>query len=380
VIIGDENDLREQLDRTFEPVTPSPAPIEDAVRRGKAIRGRRRAGAVASLAVVVAVAVAVAVQPVQHSVREASPASGHYTATVHVPSPNAPAGAIAYGTVNGQWWELVASQPGTDGAGPGQQLVMASGAAFGSSGVADVEPPFAPDPSSPVALTALQSGTTQCQFGAVAADVSYVTVRLGNGIVLTLHPVTVFGARVVAFAVPAGTEIVSATAYSGHGEISTAIPFNGGPAGLASFGLWLKPGQRQPARFSGRIGSGTFDGKPWSATAYLGPWGLCVEDSGGGTSGDSCVPVIAGLGTSVMFWTAGTPDVASGSAAAQVTRLVVTRPDGSTTQVRPVQVGGQKFFAFAMSAGHKKVRWAAYDSSGGLVASSTLIPDVGAAG
>lgn len=80
-----------------------------------------------------------------------------------------------------------------------------------------------------------------------------------------------------------------------------------------------------------------------------------------------------------MLWTAGTPAVASGSAAAQVTRLVVTRPDGSTTQVRPVQVGGQKFFAFA-SAGHKKVRWAAYDSSGGLVASSTLIPDVAAVG
>jgi hypothetical protein len=230
-----------------------------------------------------------------------------------------------------------------------------------------------------VALTGLRSGTTQCQFGAVAADVSYVTVRLGNGTVLTLRPVTVFGARVVAFALPAGAEIVSATAYSAHGEISTAIPFND-PIGVASFGLWLKPGQRQPARFSGRVGSGTFDGKAWSATAYVGPWGLCVEGSGGGTSGSSCVPVTAGLGTSVMLWTAGTPAVASGSAAAQVTRLVVTRPDGSTTQVRPVQVGGQKFFAFAMSAGHKKVRWAAYDSSGDLVASSTLIPDVAAVG
>jgi hypothetical protein len=225
-----------------------------------------------------------------------------------------------------------------------------------------------------VTLTGLQSGTTQCQFGAVAADVSYVTVRLGNGTVLTLHPVTVFGVRVVAFAAPAGAEIVSATVYSGHSEISTAIPFND-PGGMATFGLWLTPGQRQPARFSGRIGSGTFDGKTWSATAYVGPWGLCMEDSGGGTSGGSCVPVVAGLGTSVMMWTAGTPEVASGSAAAQVTRLVVTQPDGTTTQVRPVKVGAQKFFAFAMSASHRELRWAAYDSSGRLVASSTLIPD-----
>jgi len=226
-----------------------------------------------------------------------------------------------------------------------------------------------------VALTGLQGGKTQAQFGAVAADVSYVTVRLGNGTVLTLHPVTVFGVRVVAFAVPAGAEIVSATGYSGHGEISTAIPFND-PGGLATFGLWLKPGQRQPARFSGRIGSGIFDGKAWSATAYAGPWGVCIETSGGGVSGGGCVPISSGLGTSVLFWTAGTPEVvAGGSAAAQVTRLVVTQPDGTTAQLRPVSVGSQKFFAFAMSAGHKAVRWAAYDSSGGLVASSTLIPD-----
>jgi len=374
VIIGDENDLREQLDRAFGPVTPSPAPIEGAVQRGKAIRGRRRAGAVAGLAVVAAVAVAVVVQPVQHSARAASPASGHYTATVHVPSPNAPAGAIAYGTVNGQWWELVASKPGTEGAGHGKQLVTASGAAFGPDGVSDIELPFTPDPSSPVALTGLQSGTTQCQFGAVAADVSYVTVRLGNGTVLTLHPVTVFGVRVVAFAAPAGAEIVSATVYSSHGEISRAIPFND-PGGLATFGLWLTPGQRQPARFSGRIGSGIFDGKAWSATAYAGPWGVCVETSGGGTDGGDCAPVSSGLGTNLMFWTAGSPEVAVGSAAPRVTRIVVTRPDGTTTQVRPVTVGAQKFFTFAMSASHKELRWAAYDSSGGVVASSELTLD-----
>jgi peptide deformylase len=36
--------------------------------------------------------------------------------------------------------------------------------------------------------------------------------------------------------------------------------------------------------------------------------------------------------------------------------------------------GDQKFFAFPMNAGHKAVRWAAYNSAGGLVTSSTLIP------
>lgn len=94
-----------------------------------------------------------------------------------------------------------------------------------------------------------------------------------------------------------------------------------------------------------------------------------------GSAGGGCVPVTAGLGTSVMFWTARSPEVAFGNAAAPVTRVAVTQPDGTTTQIRPVQVGAQKFFAFTMDAGHKRVRWAAYDSSGGLVASSTLIPD-----
>jgi hypothetical protein len=212
--------------------------------------------------------------------------------------------------------------------------------------MADVEPPFTPDPSSPVALTGLRSGTTQCQFGAVAADVSYVTVRLGNGTVLTLRPVTVFGARVVAFALPAGAEIVSATAYLAHGEISTAIPFNDP--------ILVGDGVRGPVG-SVRGGQRRRDQREQLRAGYCGAGNerhaLDRGHSGGGQR----------------------------SAAAQVTRLVVTRPDGSTTQVRPVQVGGQKFFAFA-SAGHKKVRWAAYDSSGGLVASSTLIPDVAAVG
>ena len=292
---------------------------------------------------------------------------------MHAPGPGAPTGEIAYGTVDGKRWQLVASKPGTDGAGRGQGLILASGAGFGPGGISESEPALTTDGSSPVSFTGMSAGTTQCQFGAVAADVSYVTVRLGNGTLLTLHPVTVYGARVVAFAVPTGAAVVEVTAYSGHGEIAAAIPFNA-PSGPASFGLWLKPGQRPAARFTTRIGSGTFDGKAWSATAYTGPWGVCVETSGGAINGDTCVPASSGLGTNVMFWTGGTPEVASGSAAAQVTRLVVTQPDGTTIQVRAVKVGDQKFFAFPMSAGHKAVRWAAYNSAGGLVTSSTLIP------
>ena len=89
-----------------------------------------------------------------------------------------------------------------------------------------------------------------------------------------LHPVAVYGVRAVAFAVPVGAGVVDATAYSRHGEIAAAIPFNA-PSGVAAFGVWLTPGQHGLARASGRIGSGTANGRAWSVTAYLGPWGIC---------------------------------------------------------------------------------------------------------
>ena len=40
--IDDERDLHEQLDAAFGAITPQLAPIDGAVRRGRAIRIRRR--------------------------------------------------------------------------------------------------------------------------------------------------------------------------------------------------------------------------------------------------------------------------------------------------------------------------------------------------
>ena len=48
--IDDERGLCERLDRALETITPAPAPIDGAVRRGKAIKLRRRAAAAAGLA------------------------------------------------------------------------------------------------------------------------------------------------------------------------------------------------------------------------------------------------------------------------------------------------------------------------------------------
>jgi hypothetical protein len=373
VSVDDQHDLYERLDRAVEAITPGTAPVDGVVRRGKAIRWRRRAVAVAGVAAVVAVGV-VAVPSLRHAATQ-NPATGQYTVTVQSPGPHARAGLIASGTVNGQRWQLTAARPGADGAGRGQQLTMASGPAFGPDGLTNSEPAFTAPGTDPVSFTGFSSPPSQAEYGAVAADVSYVRVRLGNGTVLTLHPARVYGVRLVAFAIPLGAPVVSVTAYSARGEIATAIPFNA-VGRTSTFSVWLKPGQHGLTRASGRIGSGSYLGSAWSARVYLGPWGICLTGQAGGTEVSNCLETTSatGLGTSVSFWTAGNSAVAVGIAGQPVTRVVVTSPDGKTTLVRPVTVGGGRFFAFPFGPGPKPWKWTAYDGSGHAIASGQVNP------
>jgi hypothetical protein len=364
VSIDDERDLYERLDGAVEAITPRPAPVDGVMRHGRVIRWRRRAVAVAGVAVVAAGAVAV--PSLRHAATQ-SPVTTHYTVTVQPPGPHSPPGLVASGTINGQRWQVTLGRPGGGGAGPGQQFTVVSGPAFGPESLNDSGPALVSDGTEPVVFTGTSSESSQAQFGPVRADVSYVTIRLGNGSLLTLHPAKVWGVRVVAFAAPVGAEITEATAYSRHGVIATAIPFDR-PGELATFSAWLRPGQHGLSRASGRIASGVVSGHPWSVTAYLGPWGICVDAS---TGGGYCTTTASGLGTSLLFREQGTPGVAGGTASAAVIRVVAYPPGGAAIQTRPVTVGGQKFFAFPLTHADKAVRWKAYDTAGNVVASGT---------
>jgi hypothetical protein len=367
VRIDDERDLHERLDRAFETITPRPAPVDGTVRRGKAMKGRRRVAAVVAVAAVVTVGVITV--PSLHRLAGAAPVpgSGHYTVTVQPPGPGSPAGLIASGTINGKYWQLATGKPGTGGTTSGNQEIYLSGPAM-ENAMTGIVPDLSTDHPAPVAFEDVGISPVEAQYGPVQADVSYVKVALDNGTVLTLHPVTAYGARVVAFATPLNATIVSATAYSRHGEIATAIPFNEGD-GQAFFGIWLKPGQHGIGRASGSIGSGTIGGNTWSASAYLGPWGVCIVS----VTGSICAPAAAStLGTAVMASTeSGTPRVITGVASPSVVRIVVHQPDGTVTQVRPVTIGGQKFFAFSETSGSQRLSWTAYDSSGDVAGSSS---------
>lgn len=63
----------------------------------------------------------------------------------------------------------------------------------------------------------------------------------------------------------------------------------------------------------------------------------------------------------------GTPQVVTGVASPSVVRIVVHQPDGTITEVRPVTIGGQKFFAFPETSGSQGFGWTAYDRSGAVV-------------
>jgi len=367
VRIDDEHALHEQLEAALGAITPRPAPVDGAVRRGRAIRVRRRVAVAAGAAAVVAIGVFAVPSLLHRPAAGPGPVApvGSYTVTVQAPGPHSPPGTIASGTIDGKGWRFIAAKPQ-----PPVQMFATAGPAFGNDAVPQTGQALAVDSAIPVFFSdrVLTSGPVQVQYGGVRADVAYVAVRLGNGTVLILHPVTVYGVRAVAFAIPVGASVVDATAYSRHGEIAAAIPFNA-PDGEAAFGVWLSPGQHGLAQASGRIGSGTANGFAWSVTAYLGPWGFCIQVPATEITSAVCVPATAGLhlNSGALEMTGGGLSVAAGYVPASTAWVIVNQPYGTTTSVSPVTVGGQKLFAVQVQTGPNGLTWTAYDSSGNVV-------------
>jgi hypothetical protein len=368
-----DDELHERLEAVFGAISPQPAPVDDAIRGGRVIKGRRRL-ALAVGAGAVAAAAAIAVPSVlRHTATPgpAAPGQQHYTVTVQAPGPGAQPGLIASGTINGQRWWIIADRPGVDVAHPGQQLIIVAGNGVGALGGVNLTMPTLGTQAGPgpAPLMGWTFGTAaQVQIGAVQADVSYVTVRLGNGTVLVLHPVTVYGTRAVALALPIKATVTEVAAYSRHGEIAYAVPFNW-PTQGAWVISWLRPGQAAPPQVSGLIGSGRVHGKAWSATAYLGPWGTCI---GLGRAGPGlCVPNLPAVTAVQVLNQGSTPEIAGGVAPASAARVVVTQPDGTKIQVRLVTIGGKEAFAFAVRPGAKPLRWVAYNNAGTVIASSS---------
>jgi hypothetical protein len=359
-----DNNLREQLSDVFSAIDPAAAPVEAAIRQGKRLRWRRRATAATGLAAVVAAAICVplAVHPLASPPPATSQAK--YSVTVQPPGPGSPAGEIAQGSINGASWRVTADKPIQENGQP-VVCIHLSGPLFRSA-----PPTMACNPAltngAPAGFEGTGVGPVQLLWAPVESDVSYATVALTNGEVLTLRPVTLHGTRWIAFAV-LDHVVRSVTAYSSRGEISTVVPFDKYTG--YSFVTWLKPGQHGPAPATAVIGSGTADGKPWSVTLYAGSWGICETTSNGtSTCWDNRLDgaPFAGVDGSVD---PGALHIVTGSARLDVARIVISLPGGQTAQVQLVAVDGVKYWAF----GYPKagLHWTAYDAAGTAVAHGT---------
>jgi hypothetical protein len=358
------SDLHEDLTTAFAAVEPGAAPVEAAMLTGRKIKNRRRAGLLAG-AVAVVVAVAVSVPAFTHQEALPQPTTRHVRITVNPPGPHSPPGLVASGLIGTAPWTLIVTSPKNDNCminGAGLSL-------FGCSG--DLGQPTA---AAPISFEG--EGTDggkdpgYVSFGEVWKDVVSARVELSDDTVLTLHPVEVDGLRFVAFAVPEHLAVDSVTAYSRSGEIATAIPFNS-PSGIPSVEAWLRPGQVEPPRRTGTFGSGTADGKPWRATAYLGPWGTCLVVVGDTDCFDTEQRLAAG--TAGALWVGGSGSYAIGTAADSVSYLLITLKDGSTVRADATAVASQKFWGVTLSGSQQAdARWTAYDAGGKAVGSGSF--------
>jgi hypothetical protein len=355
VSVKDEQEIRERL-RLLGTVEVSPPPYSTAVRRGKSVRLRRRAFVAAGLAAAVLIGVFV---PRIASQLARPPVVPKYDVTAHQPGPGSPQGEVAWGTINGQRWQVrVLAQQG-----------LSSGCAFIGR---DMECGPAITGASPrqVSFISGMSGGVQFQLAAVGAGVTKVAVTLGNGTELTLRPTVVDGKRWVAFAAPERLAVSRAVSFEGQRELGYAIPYNG--ASGAEFVAWLRPGQQGAARAAYRIGSGTLGGQQWSSRAYVGPWGVCVEGVG---AASWCAPSPADIrpddNASTSYFTCSPGSEGVWFAAAAEPSVVKVRfglSDGRSLSVPAVRIpGGGRVYAFAVPSGVRLKIWDAYDAAGNIV-------------
>jgi hypothetical protein len=81
------------------------------------------------------------------------------------------------------------------------------------------------------------------------------------------------------------------------------------------------------------------------------------------------MPTLSDLDSGYLSITGGTLSVPAGRAPASTAWVVVNQPDGTSTIVWPVTLGGQKLFAFQLRTGPNRLRWTDHDTSGAVVGS-----------
>jgi hypothetical protein len=392
--------LRQVLREETRQIENGPAPVEAILRRGRAIRARRRGAAISGVAVLaVAVAVTAGMQafgPPAGPAPVALPGQlrGH-AVTLNVPDPRAPGGVFASGTAAGAPWRLAVRN--IAGAAPwclpavmlnsrdGDALSYQPGPTPLISNTAFLTNPGSTDPGR-------QAGTGYA-FAEVGSGVTRLAVNLRDGARLIVRPVAVRLCgqrfRLAGFGYPAAG-VAQIAAYAGnqatlryHPPAGLFGPRASAPGTFAAPGLWYntKPGGHAAA---GTIGSGRSSGVRWRLSMSLGSAGQCYTSSarGRGSHGSTaeCLPVQAPPAGAALSWVPFPSTAAAGltgyaGLVSPRTGYVIARLSGGTTRrLTPVDLAGRKYFGLAVQHGARLARVTMYDAAGHAFASTTAIP------
>ena len=387
--------LRQVLREETSQIENGPAPVDAILRRGRAIRARRRGAAISCVAVLaVAVAVTAGMQafgPPGGPAPVALP--GHlrgHAVTLNVPDPRAPGGIFASGTADGAPWRLAVRNI----AGPAPWCLPAVMLNSRDGDVLFYQPGLTPLISNTAFVTNPdgQPGTGFA-FAEVGSGVTRLIVTLRDGTRLTVRPVAVrlCGQRfhLAGFGYPAaGVAQIAAhlghrATFSYHPPGTLFGPRASAPGTFADPGLWYntKPGG---SAASGPIGSGQAGEVTWRLSMSLGSGGQCYTGSASGRGqhgqAEECLPVQAPPAGAALSWVPFPATAADGltgyaGLVSPRTGYIIARfSDGTTRRLTPVDMGGRKYFGLAVGPGARLARVTMYDATGRAFASTTAIP------
>lgn len=394
----DEQVLREGLRGAIGRFEAGPAPVNAVMRRGRAIRSRRRTIAASGTAALAAVlAVAVWAQTAGAPGTPGPVVASGPGVTLNEPDPQAPGGVFASGTADGTPWQLAVRNI----AGPGPwclPAVMLNGhngdVLFGADS-------GAPAISKPAFLTDIPGRPgIGVAFVQVLPYVTKIVADLPGGGSVSQRPVTLTlcGQRfhLAGFAFGhAQRGVTRISAYSQLGlEESLYMPpgtFTHSPLPSTTFsaGVWDNTTtsatdiQRSSAA---PISSGRIGGVSWTIKTGLGLWGQCytgftVAATGSGAAGE-CLPVEApprGITLARVPFPASTAVPITGYAGLVSPRaayLIANLSDGTTRRLVPVEISVRHYFGLAIGHGTTLAGLTAYDAAGRTVGAAISVPAV----
>lgn len=195
-------------------------------------------------------------------------------------------------------------------------------------------------------------------FGPVRSDVTQVSMRLSDGVVVHLYPVEAFGHRWIGIVLPAALTPVEAVAYSGHRELAHAVPYVG-PAPSASpeiaFLSWLPPGNDGPARMTKVVRGGGL-----SLVLRSGPWGNWLGNQGEAWD----FPLGFRPGEASLQGGGGLPQAVPMAFPWPAKYVVLTLSNGTRRRIQLVLGAGLGFAIFKVTARPAVLRWDVYDGIG----------------